>query len=64
MTQNEETVTCAKCAADIHWLEVFPGGICLACHDQKTKHLTPDELLDQIMSGFTVKAINTKKGKK
>lgn len=62
MRQTEDTITCAKCAADVHWLEVFPGGICLACHAHKTEHLTPQELLDQIMTGF--KAINTKKGKK
>jgi uncharacterized OB-fold protein len=26
---------CAKCGADIHPLEVFPGSYCLACHAER-----------------------------
>jgi len=63
--KDKATVTCAICAIEIHWLEVFPGDICLECHDKKTAHLTPQQLLDQVISGFTINAINThKKGKK
>lgn len=30
-----ETITCANCATTIHWLEVFPGNFCLACHAKR-----------------------------
>lgn len=60
--KDEATVTCATCATEIHWLDVFPGNICLECHAKKTAHLTPQQLLDQVISGFTINAI--KKGKK
>ena len=56
-------VNCTKCRAEIDELAVFPGGICLACHDTKTRHLTPEQLLAQVVDGFTTKAINTKKGR-
>jgi hypothetical protein len=32
---NEEQVSCKKCNAQISWLAVFPGGICLCCHEKK-----------------------------
>lgn len=55
--KDEATITCTTCAAEIHWLDVFPGNICLGCHDKKTAHLTPQQLLDQVISGFTINAI-------
>ena len=62
--KDEAPITCATCATEVHWLAVFPGGICLECHDKKTAHLTPQQLLDQVVSGFTVNAINQPKRKK
>jgi hypothetical protein len=54
--------TCTKCHVEIDELAVFPGGICLTCHDAKTRHLTPEQLLAQVIDGFTIKT--TKKGNK
>jgi hypothetical protein len=28
---SDKTLTCATCAATVDPLEVFPGGVCLAC---------------------------------
>ena len=28
-------ITCSKCGADIHPLEVFPDNYCLACHAER-----------------------------
>lgn len=30
-----ESVICSKCESVIHWLEVFPGNYCLACHAER-----------------------------
>jgi len=30
-------VTCTRCDASIHWLEVFPGDVCLECHAKAWK---------------------------
>lgn len=30
-----ESVICSKCATPTHWLEVFPGNYCLACHAER-----------------------------
>jgi hypothetical protein len=35
MKTIEETVNCKKCRAEINWLAVFPGGICVSCHAAK-----------------------------
>lgn len=35
MIEFNETVICTKCRATIDALAVFPGGICLACHEVK-----------------------------
>jgi len=29
---TSETLTCTACRAEFHWLEEFPGRICLACY--------------------------------
>ena len=29
---------CTKCGGDIHPLEVFPGNICLNCHEKQEKN--------------------------
>jgi mono/diheme cytochrome c family protein len=26
-------VTCSDCGEAVHWLAVFPGGRCVACHE-------------------------------
>lgn len=44
--------TCASCAAAVHPLDLFPGGVCLACHARATDDATPDELLAMIRGGF------------
>ena len=33
--QMSESVICSKCESVIHWLEVFPGNYCLACHAER-----------------------------
>lgn len=32
--QDDETVTCTECGAEINWLAVFPKGRCVACHEK------------------------------
>ncbi len=46
---NSDTITCTNCGAKIHWLDVFPGNICLTCHAarEESKPLpTAKELAD------------------
>ena len=45
-----ESVICSKCESVIHWLEVFPGNYCLACHAEmeESKPLPSAEELAQM----------------
>jgi hypothetical protein len=52
---NTDNITCTRCSSEIHWLEVFPGNICLECHAAKTAHMTPDQIYSQIIDGFSGK---------
>jgi hypothetical protein len=29
---SDEMKLCTECGSEVHWLAVFPGGKCLACH--------------------------------
>lgn len=49
---TDKTITCTSCASQIHWLDVFPGNICLACHAVKTENATPQELYNSVMNYF------------
>lgn len=37
--EDEPSVICAKCGNEIHWLAVFPGQYCLACHAKRCEGL-------------------------
>jgi hypothetical protein len=50
--REEAPVICAGCAAETHWLEVFPGGICLACYEAKMDGVAPEKLYEDVMNGF------------
>ena len=52
MELSNEMKTCRQCGATFHWLEEFPGCICLACHAKKYENATAEELYGQIMDGF------------
>lgn len=54
---TDDTVTCADCGADIHWLDVFPKQRCLACHDRATAHIDPRDLLGVIVDTFNGKGL-------
>ena len=45
-------VTCKRCGAEVHPLEVFPGGVCLECHARAHENDTPAELMRDIVRGF------------
>jgi len=30
-----DDVKCSKCGKDVQRIDLFPGGICLECHEQK-----------------------------
>jgi len=34
-TTEDESKPCKKCGTLVHWLAVFPGGICLDCHEKR-----------------------------
>ena len=38
---NTETTSCASCANEIHKLDVFPGGICVACYSMTPEANAP-----------------------
>lgn len=57
MEIDEGKVECRKCSSEIDALAVFPGGICLACHAKKVEHLSPQDLLNQIIGGFGSEAV-------
>ena len=38
---SEETVKCAKCGNDTHYLATFPGGICLSCYEKSEEAQRP-----------------------
>lgn len=45
---TNETITCKACGEQTHPLAVFPGGICLGCHEQTpagSRVCTADELV-------------------
>jgi hypothetical protein len=50
---NEPDITCTACGNNVHWLEVFPGQICLDCHARKVDSMTPQQLHDTVINGFT-----------
>ena len=50
--KNRPNVICTSCAAEIHWLEVFPNDICLACHERKHFNDSPEQLMADIVKGF------------
>lgn len=54
---DEGMIECRKCSAEIDPLAVFPGRICLACHAKKVEHLSPEDLLNQIVGGFGSEAV-------
>lgn len=33
--ETDETVKCKQCGAEVNWLAVFPGKICVCCHEKK-----------------------------
>lgn len=45
-------VTCSRCAAEVHPLDLFPGGICLECHAADHANDTPADLMRDIVRGF------------
>jgi hypothetical protein len=45
-------VPCASCGAPVHWLAIFPGGICLACHARAVEGESPEETRRKIVDGF------------
>jgi hypothetical protein len=51
-TPTRPPVTCTKCAKSVHWLEVFPGQICLDCYEAKMANVPVETFYGQIMDGF------------
>jgi hypothetical protein len=49
---NGGAVTCKRCGAEVHPLEVFPGTVCLECHARAHENDTPAELMRDIVRGF------------
>jgi hypothetical protein len=40
MNENKEkTFTCKKCDTVDSWLNEFPNGLCVECHDVATRHI-------------------------
>jgi hypothetical protein len=44
--------TCKGCGAEVHPLDVFPMGRCLACHAKAHEDDTPEQMFADIMGAF------------
>jgi hypothetical protein len=47
-----DMIVCKRCSASIHWLDEFPGGICINCHAKAVDAMTPQQLKRQITAAF------------
>jgi len=51
--EEDPPITCTGCGDDVHWLDVFPGQVCINCHAAKVDKQTPQQLHDDIINGFS-----------
>lgn len=58
---NDDHVTCACCSNEVHWLAVFPGGICVDCYE-KTPAARAVLSGEQIVTMFTDSVNNEEAG--
>jgi hypothetical protein len=45
-------VTCSRCRAEVHPLDLFSGNICLPCYAAEHENDTAADLLEDILRGF------------
>jgi hypothetical protein len=45
--KNEYT-TCTKCAANVHYLELFPNDLCLACYETLWEQAQQGKTAEQV----------------
>lgn len=49
---NTDNKVCTRCGKEFHWLEEFPGCVCLSCWEIKNINTTMEEYAQQIASVF------------
>jgi hypothetical protein len=54
-------IICKRCGASIHWLDEFPGGICIDCHAKAVDAMTLQQLEKQIDTAFNNAGIINRK---
>jgi hypothetical protein len=45
-------VTCSRCGAEVHPLDLFSGNVCLPCYAAEHENDTREEMYRDIMRGF------------
>ena len=49
---NTDNRVCTRCGKEFHWLEEFPGCVCLSCWEIKNINTTMEEYARQIAGVF------------